>query len=313
MQKLHPLFDTLRAIGVSPAPLLAADTAHVVGYGNRLISQRAVPGLKVTAEGGDAAIRIQLTVAQGAVIEQPVHLCLGLFEPTGDQRVILQVRLEADSRAQFLAHCLFSQPVAATHEMAAAITLAEGAQLRYSETHFHGQSGGIEVRPRARIQLGKGAQLFSDFALVAGRVGLLDVDFDVEVGENAVTELTSKVYGRGTDRIRIYERIVLAGANARGLVKSRIAAADDATAEVIGITEGNAPGARGHVDCLEIVRDRAVVSANPLVKVSHPQAKVTHEAAIGSVDRQQLETLMARGMAPEAAVDLIVSGLLRQA
>ncbi len=146
----------------------------------------------------------------------------------------------------------------------------------------------------------------------ASRVGELDIDYDVDVGENAVAELTSRVYGRGNDRIRISERVVLSGANARGLIKSRIAAADDTRAEVIGITEGNAPGARGHVDCMEIVRDRARVSANPLVRVSHPQAKVTHEAAIGSVDHQQLETLMARGLTPEAAVDLIVSGLLRQ-
>jgi Fe-S cluster assembly scaffold protein SufB len=46
--------------------------------------------------------------------------------------------------------------------------------------------------------------------------------------------------------------------------------------------------ARGHVDCLEIVREWA-----------HPLAKVTHEAAIGSVDHGQIETLMSRGVAPE--------------
>jgi len=49
-----------------------------------------------------------------------------------------------------------------------------------------------------------------------------------------------------------------------------------------------------------------------VVKVSHPEAKVTHEAAIGSVDHHQLETLMAHGLSPEQAVDLIVGGLLGQ-
>jgi Fe-S cluster assembly scaffold protein SufB len=79
---------------------------------------------------------------------------------------------------------------------------------------------------------------------------------------------------------------------------------------VFGVVEGNAAGARGHVDCMEIVRDRAVVSALPQVRVRHPQAKVTHEAAMGSVDSRQLESLMARGMAPDDAVDLIVRGIL---
>jgi hypothetical protein len=53
-----------------------------------------------------------------------------------------------------------------------------------------------------------------------------------------------------------------------------------------------------------------VASAQPLVKVTHPLAKVTHEAAIGSVDHHQMETLMAHGLSPEQAVDLIVGGLL---
>ena len=86
---------------------------------------------------------------------------------------------------------------------------------------------------------------------------------------------------------------------------------DDAHAEVTGITEGNAAGTRGHVDCMEIVKDRAVAKAVPIVQVNDPNAKVTHEAAIGSVDKRQMETLMAHGLSPEEAVDVIVKGILR--
>jgi uncharacterized protein len=48
------------------------------------------------------------------------------------------------------------------------------------------------------------------------------------------------------------------------------------------------------VDCMKIVQDQAHASAIPIVRVFHPEAKVTHEAAIGSVDKKELETLMAR-------------------
>ncbi len=44
---------------------------------------------------------------------------------------------------------------------------------------------------------------------------------------------------------------------------------------------------------------------------SHPLAKVTHEAAIGSVDKRQMEALKAHGLSPEEAVDVIVKGILR--
>lgn len=72
-----------------------------------------------------------------------------------------------------------------------------------------------------------------------------------------------------------------------------------------------ASGARGHVDCKEILKDRAHASAIPLVKVFHPDAKVTHEAAISSVDGKEVGTLIARGLTPEEAVEMIVSGILR--
>jgi Fe-S cluster assembly scaffold protein SufB len=62
---------------------------------------------------------------------------------------------------------------------------------------------------------------------------------------------------------------------------------------------------------MEIVKDNATATAIPIVSVTNALAKVTHEAAIGSVDKRQLETLMAHGLTPEEAVDIIVKGVLR--
>ena len=52
------------------------------------------------------------------------------------------------------------------------------------------------------------------------------------------------------------------GEKSRGLAKSRIIASDHCVSEVVGEAVGNAPGARGHVDCVEIVKGKdARVSA----------------------------------------------------
>lgn len=311
MTDLEQLYQALRMIGEDPGLILSGDNAHVVAYGHQIVSRQSIPGVSVTAQTTEQGIEAKIVITEGRQVEQPIHLCFGLFERFGVQNVVLDLVMEANAQATLWSHCLFSVPDVARHAMQAVIRVGPGAELRYQEAHYHGASGGMEVVPRARVELERGARLFSDFPLVTGLVGKLDVDFDVNVGEEAVAELTSKVFGHGMDRIRLKERLVLAGRNARGLIKSRVAVEDDASAEVIGITEGNAAGARGHVDCTEIIRDRGMVSASPVVKVTHPEAKVTHEAAIGSVDRQQMETLMARGLAPEEAVYRIVGGLLR--
>jgi Fe-S cluster assembly scaffold protein SufB len=221
------------------------------------------------------------------------------------------VKLEEDSSAQFIAHCLFPNAEKVRHIMNAVVEIGEGAEMRYSEVHYHGPYGGIEVVPKLVVNVGKNGKYYTDFTLVNGRVGMLGIDYSVTAGENAVTELSTHVFGHASDAIRIQEKIVLAGENARGLIKTRVAVEDEATVEVMGITEGNAAGARGHVDCMEIVKDHAVAKAVPIVQVNNPLAKVTHEAAIGSVDKKQMETLMAHGLSPEEAVDVIVKGILR--
>jgi Fe-S cluster assembly scaffold protein SufB len=311
MTDLAPLNSALRLIGEDPAQVLGPENAHLVADGHDLISCAEVPGLSMDIASEADRIRARIQVEPGARIARPVHLCFGLFERRGVQNIALELRLAAEARAIFWSHCLFSDVEHARHTMNASVDIEEGAELTYQEVHYHGVSTEIEVTPRASVRLGPGARYLADFSLVQGWVGRLDIDYDVDVGAEAIAELTSKVYAHGNDRVRIREAIRLNGERARGLIRSRVAADGDSRVEVLGLTEGNAAYARGHVDCLEIVREAAQVGALPEVRVTHPQAKVTHEAAIGSVDHRQLETLMSRGVAPEEAVDIIVRGMLR--
>ena len=91
---------------------------------------------------------------------------------------------------------------------------------------------------------------------------------------------------------------------------SKIAVRDNARAEVYNKLTASGAYARGHVDCKEILQDNGVATAIPIVEVSHPKAHITHEAAIGSVDNKQLETLMSRGLTEDDAVEMIINGLL---
>ncbi|MEJ2191175.1 MAG: SufD family Fe-S cluster assembly protein [Nitrospirota bacterium] len=310
MSELGGLLRAYREAGGEDAALADRATAHLMLEGNRIVSMREVEGFacaaRETPEGLDASIR----VAEGVRLEKPVHLCFGMLHG-GLQHIVLDVRFGRGARASFLAHCVFPDISGVGHVMDAEIGLEEGAEMRYSEVHFHGEHEGAEVRPTARVQVGPRARYFTDFSLTRGRVGDLRIDYVADARESAVVEMTARVFGRGRDRISIDEKVVLSGADARSLIKTRVALKDEARGDITGATEGNAQGARGHVDCMEIVRDRAVARAVPIVNVSHPGAKITHEAAIGSVDQRQLETLLAHGLTPEEAVDVIVRGVLR--
>ncbi|QJD30536.1 SufB/SufD family protein [Methylococcus geothermalis] len=310
MSDLAPLIDAFRLAGEDPGQILAEDTAHLLAYDHQIVGLQSIPGVVVFAKNERNVIKAQITIVKGFTIAQPIHLCFSLLDRFGGQNVELDLTVQAGASAAVWSHCLFAHAERAFHAMQARVQIQENASLNYQESHYHGMSGGISVRPRARIALDKDARYRSDFSLLLGRVGLLDVDYVVDVGPGAAAELTSRVYGHVADEIRMREQMNLDGERARGLIKSRIAVEDEASAQVLGIMHGNAAGARGHVDCLEIVKGRGVVSAIPEVRVSHPQAKVTHEAAIGSVDPKQFETLLARGLDPDEAVDRIILGIL---
>lgn len=311
MRELKVLTNTFASMGGDPEVFADTHIAHMAANGHRVLSHREVPGVTIQAEETSESIITRITVARGVHVSLPIHLCIGIIEPKGIQHIQTRLTVEEGASAGFLAHCLFPNVESGEHRMDAIIEIQEGATVKYLESHYQGPYGGMVVMPHAIVKIGKSARYFSDFTLTTGRVGKLNIDYVVQVGENAVAELAAKVFGRGTDEINIKEKIELNGENSKGLIKTRVAVEHEAKAELTGIMEAHAKGARGHVDCREIVKDHAVASAVPIVRVTHPLAKVTHEAAIGSVDQKELETLMAHGLNPEQATELIVSGMLQ--
>ena len=299
-----------RVVGIESA-LANPDVAHLVVHGNNVSGMHKINGLDVRALEEENGISVRIVVREGSVIENPVHLCFGLLGTTGTQKIKLVVDAQAGSRVSILAHCAFPNAIDIEHVMDAKVHISEHAQYSYSERHVHGLDGGVRVYPKARVTLGKGARFYTGFELIEGRVGLIDIDYEVVCSEHSVMEMTAKISGKGEDIIRIREVGNLEGSGSRGVLTSRVAVSGQARADVYNKLLASASGARGHVDCKEIVQAGAIATATPVVEVRHPQARITHEAAIGSVDVKQLETLMSRGLTEEQAVELIIRGLLQ--
>ncbi len=303
--------EAYQQAGGDPAILRVPRTAALVVSANRVLAANEVPGVRFEADGLPDGIRARIIVEPAAQIEGPVHLCFGMLPAEGVQEIIADYEIGQDAKVEFIAHCTFPNALRLKHVMDARIHVGARARMTYRESHFHGPHGGIEVLPKARVVVDEEGQFFTTFSLIHGRVGILEFNYDVQVGRGGVAELTTKAYGFADDRMRVTEILRLEGEGARGLTKTRVAVRDRAVSEVMTTAEGNAPYARGHMDCTEIVRDQALAKNMPLVVVRDDRAHVTHEAAIGSVNRKELETLMARGLDEETAVDVIVRGMLQ--
>jgi Fe-S cluster assembly scaffold protein SufB len=311
-EEYQGMIDAYQKAGGDKGVLKSRDTAKLVVHENKVLANDSIKGLKIDTEKMDSGVKVNFTVERGTKVTRPVHLCFGLLPKEGLQEILMKVDAQDDSDVSVIAHCIFPNAVKVIHKMDADINIGANARFDYRETHYHGEDGGIEVIPKAKVRVGKGGVWQSTFALSQGLVGKLDYNSEVFCQEKAVAELVVKAYGRGSDDIKIVEKIYLEGKGARGMAKSRLVLSDKARAEVRGETYGNAPYARGHVDCMELINGtEAMATAIPIVSVTDDTAKVTHEAAIGSIDRKQVETLMARGLDENEAVDVIVRGILK--
>ena len=296
--------------GRIPRFLQAPGVASLAVNGNEVVLVRTIPGIHMTAELLADGVRLRLIVEPGLQVEKPVHLCIGSTAERGIQRIVATFEIGSGAHIEFLACCSFPNAVQFQHIMEGTTYLGPDATIVYRETHHHNGIGGVALATRARVKVDERARFFSGFSVTEGRAGSLNLSYEVDVAALGLAELNARGLGYGDDRIVIRELIRLNGQEARGLAKSRIAVRDRARSEVYSTLEGNAPFAWGHVDCVEIVRDEATANAVPLLLVNDDRAQLTHEAAIGTVDKKELETLMARAVDEETAVDIIVRGLL---
>jgi uncharacterized protein len=298
--------------GGNAAALFDQKAARLVVSHNKVLGKNEVPGVHIEGGGTPTGAKARIVVDPGAVIQKPVHLCFGVLPEEGLQEIVSEFEIGDNAKVTFLAHCSFPNAIKVKHVMDAKIYVGKHAEMTYSETHYHGEHGGTEVLPVVKVVIDEGGILKNEFKLIKGTVGELRIDYEGDLKKDAVCEFDAKAYGKKNDRIVIKESIFLNGENSRGLAKSRIVSSDHCQSEVIGEVVGNAPYARGHVDCIEIIKGKdARASAIPRLVVVDDRAKLTHEAAIGSVDKKQVETLMARGLTEDEAVDVVVRGMLR--
>lgn len=311
-KEFESLVQAYETSGGNAAALVDKKSASLVVSQNKIIGKNEIPGVHIEGRETPTGANAKITVDPGTIIDKPVHLCFGVLPKEGLQEIISEFVIGDGARVTFLAHCTFPNAIKVKHTMDAKIHVGKGAEMTYSETHYHGESGGTEVFPVVKVLVDEGGILKNEFKLIQGTVGKLNIDYEGDLKKDAVCEFYAKVYGKKDDRITVKESIFLNGENARGLAKSRIVCSDRCQSEVIGEAIGNAPFARGHVDCVEIIKGReARASAIPRLLVVDDRAKLTHEAAIGSVDKKQVETLMARGLSEDEAVDVVVRGMLK--
>lgn len=292
--------------------MLRPETPKFLVNFNKVTATTEVPGLLLRSRELPNGVLADVIVTKGMKIKAPIHLCFGVTREEGIQEIISRFIVEDEAEALILAHCSFPRARDLIHRMEAQVIVGRDAKFFYEERHYHGLHSGAKVYPVFQVDIGPRSRFQTIFSLTQGTVGELVILLDAYAYAEARVEAIAKVHGRSSkDRVRIRDGLFLEGRDARGVIRLRAAATNGGDVLMQGITEANAPGATGHVDCKEIVQGfGSTARAIPIVRVTDDRARVTHEAAVGRVNQKELDTLMARGLTEQEAVDMIVAGML---
>ncbi len=306
MDEMKKLLDIYRSLGWRPM-FLDRNVSSLVVSKNKTINISESEGIRIETREIKDGVRVKIFVKPNVNVKNPVHLCFTMPH-AGKQRIISEFYVGNGAKVKFISHCIFPKNV--SHIMNSKVYLRKNAFMEYVEEHYH--AGEASVYPKLRAILDKGSKLLEEFKVVKERAGTIKIDYKIRQKENSVSNLLTKIFGKKNDRIEIKDSLFLDGAYAKGVVKTRMVLADNAIGKVLGKIEGNAPYSRGHIDCEEIIKGNNVKAESiPQIKVTNPLAKITHEAAIGRIDKKKLETLMARGLTEEEALNMIVRGILK--
>ncbi len=274
---------------------------------NKTVRKVTDNGLKISSEDLEDRVKIRIDVRKNI---EKLHLCFAVLDTMGRQNIDLDIYVADGCSANFISHCVFPYAKGVVHISKINFHIGHGARVHHEETHIHPQEGKIKVKAKVTVRTGIKARVELLFTARHGRAGILESTTHVELGAGSGASVMARIYGRKDDSIKLNEKLILQGCESHGSVKTRVVLKDSAKSEVYSEVIGVGKHSRGHIDCTEILMDKATAKAYPIVDVREPTAKLTHEAAIGRVDEKQILTLLCRGMSEEEATEFIVQGIL---
>ena len=242
-------------------------------------------------------------------VDFPLYTCIAIASPKIKQDLNNLMVVEEGLKVKANVTCAAAKNhLYGSHIAKGKLILKAGAFLEYNHNHSWGEKD--FVSPDYEFILEKSSHLKYIYKNLLPPENL-DFKTSLFLKENASAELKIIVNGINS-QIKIEDSIHLEGKNSSATASLRLVGKKnskiDAVSKIIAKNE-----VRGHLDCQGIlVDDKSKISLAPQINCENKKAQITHEASIGRIDQEQLTYLMMRGLSEKEAINLIISGFLKQ-
>jgi hypothetical protein len=244
----------------------------------------------------------------GVRVSQPVQSCLYIAKQGFAQNVHNVVIAEPGADLHIITGCATAPHLTAgLHIGISEFYVKKGARLTFTMIHDWGEK--VDVRPRSVTVVEEGGVLISNYISLRPLGTLQMFPTTYLKGPGAVGRFNSILVASRGSHLDVGSRIVLEAPETRAEIISRaITYGGDIIAR--GDLVGKAAGIKAHLECKGLILNDGLMQAIPELTGHVPGVEMSHEAAVGKIDRGEIEYLMARGLDEETAVSTIVRGFL---
>ncbi len=248
-------------------------------------------------------------VPPGVRVPQPIYVCL-LVTASGETQLLHNIIVLGDgAEATIITGCGASHGAGRVAHIGVTETyLGKQASLNY--VMIHSWTRGSEVRPRTAIILEEGAR-YTEYYMSYGGVGVLESRVVAKQEKGSRLYSASVILAEEETSYTLDTRALLLGEESSAELVSRIIGKEGSKAVNRAAIEAWAPRTRGHIECQALpLGDRAVVETVPVLRSYARGAELSHEAAIGKLNEDELAYLMARGLDEEQARAILLRGFI---
>ncbi len=175
---------------------------------------------------------------------------------------------------------------------------------------IHNWSEGIVVRPRSSIRVEENGRFINNYIVLNPVESIQMYPSTQLVGDNAVASLNSILVAPKGSYLDIGGRVVLSAKNTRAEIIAR-AITTGGTIYSRGQLVGEVPNVKAHLECKGLILgEGGSIIAIPELEGKAEDLELSHEAAVGRINQDEINYLMSRGLTQEEAVGVIVRGFL---
>jgi Fe-S cluster assembly scaffold protein SufB len=245
---------------------------------------------------------------QGVKAKNPVQSCLYIAKDGFSQNVHNIVIAEEGSELHIITGCATAPHLlSGLHVGVSEFYVKKGAKLVFTMIHDWGEK--VNVRPRTVTRVEEGGVFISNYISLKP-VGSLQMFPTTHLtGKGAVARFNSILVASQGSFLDVGSRIILHAPETRAEIISRgISSRGSIIAR--GDLIGKVAGIKAHLECKGLILNDGLMQAIPELTGHVPGVEMSHEAAVGKIDQQEIEYLMARGLAEDEAISTIVRGFL---